>query len=182
MMVHTDRLEQEIQSGTSYLDCFKGADLRRTEISCIAMGLQPICGLSLASNSVYFFEQAGFTAGQSFDLGLGNTALGFSGVLISWFLGNWFGRRSVFLTGLIVMTLLLLIIGFTSLAPSNNLAATQVQGALLVLWTFTFALSVGPLSYTIFGETSATRLRSKTIALSRNFYNVLNIAASVASP
>ena len=29
----TDRLEQELESGTSYLDCFKGVNLRRTEIA-----------------------------------------------------------------------------------------------------------------------------------------------------
>lgn len=34
MMIHTNELEKDISAGTSYLDCFKGVDLRRTEISC----------------------------------------------------------------------------------------------------------------------------------------------------
>jgi SP family general alpha glucoside:H+ symporter-like MFS transporter len=32
MMVHTTALEEKTTSGASYLDCFKGYDLRRTEV------------------------------------------------------------------------------------------------------------------------------------------------------
>jgi SP family general alpha glucoside:H+ symporter-like MFS transporter len=35
MMVHTNELEKEMTAGTSYLDCFKGVDLRRTEVVCL---------------------------------------------------------------------------------------------------------------------------------------------------
>jgi len=31
MMVHTTALEEKTSSGATYLDCFKGTDLRRTE-------------------------------------------------------------------------------------------------------------------------------------------------------
>jgi MFS transporter, SP family, general alpha glucoside:H+ symporter len=34
MMVHTNALEEKTSGGASYWDCFKGADLRRTEVSC----------------------------------------------------------------------------------------------------------------------------------------------------
>ena len=33
MMVHTTALEEKITAGASYLDCFRGTDLRRTEVS-----------------------------------------------------------------------------------------------------------------------------------------------------
>lgn len=33
MMVHTDELEKQNSTGTSYLDCIRGSDLRRTEIA-----------------------------------------------------------------------------------------------------------------------------------------------------
>lgn len=35
MMRHTTELEQEITGGASYWACFKGTDLRRTEIVCM---------------------------------------------------------------------------------------------------------------------------------------------------
>jgi MFS transporter, SP family, general alpha glucoside:H+ symporter len=33
MMVHTTSLENNITKGATYLDCFRGTDLRRTEVS-----------------------------------------------------------------------------------------------------------------------------------------------------
>jgi SP family general alpha glucoside:H+ symporter-like MFS transporter len=47
MMVHTNELERELESGTSYLDCFKGANLRRTEIVCFTWASQNLCGAGL---------------------------------------------------------------------------------------------------------------------------------------
>lgn len=35
MMQHTNQLEMDISAGTSYFDCFKGIDRRRTEIVCM---------------------------------------------------------------------------------------------------------------------------------------------------
>lgn len=35
MMRHTTELERDITSGSSYWDCFKGTDRRRTEIVCM---------------------------------------------------------------------------------------------------------------------------------------------------
>lgn len=36
MMVHTTALEEQITRGASYFDCFKGSDLRRTEVSRVS--------------------------------------------------------------------------------------------------------------------------------------------------
>jgi SP family general alpha glucoside:H+ symporter-like MFS transporter len=44
-----------------------------------------------------------------------------------------------------------------------------------MVWFATYELTVGPVAYIIVGETSSTRLRSKSIALGRNFYNVFSI-------
>lgn len=49
MMVHTNRLELAVESGTTYFDCFKGIDLRRTEIACMAWGIQVFFGLPIVS-------------------------------------------------------------------------------------------------------------------------------------
>jgi SP family general alpha glucoside:H+ symporter-like MFS transporter len=35
MIVHTVKLENQVTAGTTYWDCFKGIDLRRTEICCV---------------------------------------------------------------------------------------------------------------------------------------------------
>jgi len=48
MLVHTTKIEAEIVAGTSYLDCFKGVDLRRTEIICVAFAGQILSGSTFA--------------------------------------------------------------------------------------------------------------------------------------
>ena len=47
MMVHTNELEKEINAGTTYFDCFKGVDRRRTEVACGVWMCQNLCGSGL---------------------------------------------------------------------------------------------------------------------------------------
>lgn len=51
MMQHTTALENEITSGSSYLDCFKGHDRRRTEIVCMVWAIQNLCGNAFSNYS-----------------------------------------------------------------------------------------------------------------------------------
>jgi SP family general alpha glucoside:H+ symporter-like MFS transporter len=46
MMRHTTMLEERITRGASYLDCFKGTDLRRTEVRSFALLSFPLCSRS----------------------------------------------------------------------------------------------------------------------------------------
>ena len=51
MMIHTTALEKKITSGASYMDCFKGTDLRRTEIVCMCWAMQNLAGNSFSNYS-----------------------------------------------------------------------------------------------------------------------------------
>lgn len=53
-MVQTNEKEKKTQSGTSYKDCFKGVDRRRTEITCMVWMIQTLCGGSIMGFSTYF--------------------------------------------------------------------------------------------------------------------------------
>jgi SP family general alpha glucoside:H+ symporter-like MFS transporter len=55
MMMHTNELEREIQSGTTYFDCFKGYDLHHTEIVCLIWAAQNFCGAGLMGYSTYLY-------------------------------------------------------------------------------------------------------------------------------
>lgn len=44
MIRHTTELEKDITSGASFLDCFRGVDLRRTEIVCAIWSMQNLSG------------------------------------------------------------------------------------------------------------------------------------------
>lgn len=62
MIEHTNELEKSLKAGTTYWDCFKGVDLRRTEIVCILWIGQTLTGQNLmsvsASPTIFFFRRA----------------------------------------------------------------------------------------------------------------------------
>lgn len=132
--------------------------------------------------NTYFFEQAGLPDTKAFDLSIGYYAIGFMGTVLSWFLVTWFGRRSIFIVGLLCMCVTLLTIGFVSLAPATNSAAIWAQSVLLVVWVFIYDISVGPVAWCIASEVSATRLRAPTIAIARNSFYIWSIVFGVATP
>jgi SP family general alpha glucoside:H+ symporter-like MFS transporter len=139
------------------VDCFKGVNLRRTEISAMEWAIQILCGLSLPFYAVVFFELAGLPATQAFHLSVGMTALGFFGTCCSFFLTPHFGRRTLYLGCLCVLTFIMLLFGFLGLAP-NHVSLVYAEAALLLVWFYIYFLTVGPVAYVIFSETSATRL------------------------
>src|SRR5437763_6946162 len=88
LMVHTNAIEKEITSGpgTSYRDCFKGTDLRRTEIVCCVWMIQIFCGQPFGGVGAYFFEAAGFPPERALSLQLGVTGIAFVRAVNSGFL------------------------------------------------------------------------------------------------
>jgi SP family general alpha glucoside:H+ symporter-like MFS transporter len=182
MMVHTNELEKEIESGTSYLDCFKGVDLRRTEVVCLTWAAQNLCGAGLMGYSTYFYLQAGLRTSDAFAMSLGQYAIGFCGTLFSWVLMTHFGRRTLYVGGLACLFVFLMIVGFISLAGQHNTAASWGMGSMLLVYTLVYDSTVGPVCYSLVSELSSTRLRIKTVALARNLYNVFSIVNGVIIP
>ncbi|KAF3940664.1 hypothetical protein ABW19_dt0207061 [Dactylella cylindrospora] len=179
MMIHTNELEKEITSGSSYWDCFKGTDLRRTEIACMVWGIQTLCGSGLMGYSTYFLQQAGVPVEKSFDFTMGQYALGICGTMSSWLLMTRIGRRSLYIWGLVGLFLTLLVIGCLAIPKTNMGIAT---GSALLVFTFIYDITVGPVCYALVSEMSTTRLRAKSIVLARNFYNVMGIINNVITP
>lgn len=181
LIERTNMREEEYRTGTSYMDCFRGVNRRRTEISAMAWSIQILCGLSLPFFAVVFFELAGFPTKQAFNLGVGLTALGFFGTCCSFFLIPYFGRRTLYFGGLCTLTFIMLVFGFLGIAP-NHPSVVYGEAALLLIWFYIYFLTVGPVAYVIFSETSATRLRGHTVAIALICYSLLGIAYNVASP
>ncbi|OJJ07811.1 hypothetical protein ASPVEDRAFT_375242 [Aspergillus versicolor CBS 583.65] len=181
MIAHTNELEKSLTAGTSYTDCFRhaGGNLRRTEIVCGVWIVQTLCGQNLMGYFAYFCVQAGLPEVQSFNLSLAQYALGIIGTIGSWFLMAKLGRRSIHLLGLCCLFTLLLITASLSFAPESNTAAKWCIGAMLILFTFIYDTTLGPVTYALVSELSSTRLRSKTINLARAGYNISNIAVNV---
>jgi SP family general alpha glucoside:H+ symporter-like MFS transporter len=92
-IVRSITLEGEKNAPTSYLDCFHGYDLRRTEIACGIFSVAQLTGVVFVIGySSYFFELAGLSPSSSFSMSVGVSVLRLVGVICSWFLINKTGR------------------------------------------------------------------------------------------
>jgi len=182
MMVHTNELEKAETIGTSYIDCFRKTDLRRTEICAMTWFIQSFCGGSFMGFSTYFYEQAGLDTSNAFTLSMVQYALGACGTFAAWYMMSKFGRRSLYIWGQVVQTCLLLIIGFLGLVSKDNSAAQWVIGSMLLVFTFVYDSTVGPVCYSLVAELASTRLRQKTVVLARNLYNIGSIIGNVITP
>ncbi|KAH6695097.1 general alpha-glucoside permease [Plectosphaerella plurivora] len=180
MIIYTNNLEMQLQTGTSYWDCFKGTELRRTEIACVCFAGQILCGISFAYNSSYFFSQMGLGTSTTYSLALGGTGLAFIGCLCNWFiLMPRFGRRTIYVAGMFGMFTVLLLIGILSTWTSRPSVA-MAQAVLTMAWTFIFQLSAGQLGWALPAEIGSTRLRQKTICLARDSSNIVGTIAGIS--
>jgi MFS transporter, SP family, general alpha glucoside:H+ symporter len=57
MIIETDRIEYEMEAGSTYMDCFKKINLRRTEIAVGVYSIQVLSGIYLVGYATYFFER-----------------------------------------------------------------------------------------------------------------------------
>lgn len=78
---HTLELEEAIESGSSYLDLFKGTDRRRTEVVCLTFAGQVLSGSTFAYGPTYFFQQAGISTDNSYQIAVGGTGIAFVGTV-----------------------------------------------------------------------------------------------------
>ncbi|RAL11584.1 putative MFS alpha-glucoside transporter [Aspergillus homomorphus CBS 101889] len=184
LMVHTTALEEKITKGASYLDCFKGTDLRRTEIVCMVWAIQNLSGNSFSNYSTYFLEQAGLSTSDSYAFAMGQYGINMVGVFGAWFLMSvGLGRRALYLYGLCGLCTMLLVMGFLGLIPeSHKTQGALATGSMMIIWALFYQLTVGTVAYSLVAELSTRRLQIKTVVLGRTLYNIVAIICGVLTP
>jgi SP family general alpha glucoside:H+ symporter-like MFS transporter len=182
MMVHTNERERSLEEDTSYIQCFKGIDRRRTEIACMVFAAQPLCGSAMGGTPTYFFVQAGVPQVISFKMSVGGLGIASIGTIVSWVLMSYVGRRKLYLWGLGGLTATLSIVGFISVGADRSSAGNYAEAAMMIVWLCVYYMTVGPICYAIVGEISSTRLRGKSVCLARVVYYVAKIISDVINP
>jgi SP family general alpha glucoside:H+ symporter-like MFS transporter len=91
-----------------------------------------------------------------------------------------FGRRTLYMYGMLIMSLTLFLIG--GLGWVGTTKSIWAIGSLLIVLNFVYNCTLGPICYTIIGEVSSTRLRQKSIVLSRIAYQIMNIVCGIIVP
>ncbi|EPE06962.1 maltose permease [Ophiostoma piceae UAMH 11346] len=185
-ITETDRLEQTLEAGSTYGDCFRGVNLRRTEIATGVYCTQVLSGIYMIGYITVFFNHGGLPTNAAFDMSIGFMGMGFVGTIASWFLILRWGRRTIILAGLTVMMVLMFIVAILDCVPrpggSAGAGIDWGEAAVLMVWNLFYDLTIGPVCFIIISECSATRVRSKTIAVCTAAQGVLGIIMTVAIP
>jgi len=181
LMVHTNKLELEERQGTTYWDAFRGTNLRRTEIACMAFLSQITNGGALCYSGSFFFQQVGVSANAAYGISLGGTGIAFIGTILSWGILTKFGRRTIWLWGFYLICTVLLLIGILACVDQTK-PVEWAQSLLTLVWLGGYSMSVGPIVYTLVAEIGSTRLRTQTVVLARSTYYVGNIIGGVLEP
>ncbi|OBT92053.2 hypothetical protein VE01_09750 [Pseudogymnoascus verrucosus] len=169
-------------NGVGYIDCFRPANLRRTEITVVFWTIQNACGTALMQWSAYFFVEAGLTQEKAFMMQIMQYVVGFVGFCGSWAFIGLYGRRTIELTGLALLCLVLCSVGTVASLSISIETSGWVKSGLLLVFTFVYGSSVGPITYTAVSEISSTRLRSKTMNIGCIGYLSFGVFNSIITP
>jgi SP family general alpha glucoside:H+ symporter-like MFS transporter len=186
MMIHTSNIEKEDRerrgSKSSYLEMFRGTNLRRTEIAVIVYCCTNVLNPFGSNWSVVFLEQAGMSTSDSFDFSIGGSAISVFAVFVLWFLmQRKVSRRRIFLFGLISSLIVAIIIGVLGFVDRTK-PVLYSMAVILVIESFCSFLGVQATVYPIVSEMPANSLRSRTVGLSRALCNIVALINGIITP
>jgi sugar porter (SP) family MFS transporter len=152
--------EKATQRSTSYLDCFRGVDLRRTLIAIGLMTCQNFGGRDfLFSYGTYFFSVAGVHEPFLISVILNLSAL--LAAILSIPLVHVAGRRTLLLTCVAGFVVCLFIFSSVGTVHPQSIIASKILITFIVLYNFLFTISLVVVASTVISETASTRLRSQ---------------------
>ncbi|KAL1846253.1 hypothetical protein Daus18300_014308 [Diaporthe australafricana] len=181
LMRHTNEMEKIEAAGATYRDCFRGTNLRRTGIVCMAWLIQILNGQAICAYATIFLQSAGMPQIQAFNYNMGIQSVNIVGTAVAISLMGRVGRRVFFFCGSSSIGLLMLVIGILGFVPGADNVAIAVA-VVMILVNLIFKLSLGPTTYTIVGEMSSSRVRAQTIVLGRAMYVVGQIILQQLNP
>ncbi|CZR68320.1 related to MFS alpha-glucoside transporter [Phialocephala subalpina] len=162
-----EKEKAEEKENVSYLDCFKGSNLRRTTIVCIIFLAQQVSGVGFITGYLpYYFTIAGVK--NPIGIVQISYAVQLLGNIGSWSVVDRVGRRPLVVYGMIIITATLLVIGGVG-TIQNDKAAIRATVALMTIWGFLYQFTLGATAYAVGGETPAVRVRQKTYAINLMF-------------
>ena len=172
---------------TTYRECFRGTNLRRTMIVVYANAVPVLFGMVLLARISYFLQIVGMNADNSLmclEVGIG---IGLAANLVSLWTLSRFGRVPLLLTGLGLSTVFWTTMGIAgcfsgitvwyvshplylhilSRMRENNWLVIRNRWTAAMNWAVIAVCGVGawPASYAVSAEASSLRLRAKTQGL-----------------
>lgn len=163
---NTIQHELEQNAHSSYLDCFKRTDLKRTLTVCLLMFGNGLIGSAFLTQNIYFLSLAGLPVIHCFDINIAGFGLALLIIPCSWYFGDKLGRRPLYLVGVVGNTIGMGIVGGLGYAKSSNKGATWTLAVLmnlLITWQLFTCFMV---SWSMSPEISSYKLRQPTQSIS----------------
>ena len=104
------------------------------------------------------------------------------GVIVSFTLIEKVGRRPQMTAGSLGMLPCLLVVGIFGFTAGGSKPSTEGVAALCIIWSIFYYMSVGAVGWTLVGEVSSLRLRSKTNSVASIANAMANMGWSLSIP
>jgi MFS transporter, SP family, general alpha glucoside:H+ symporter len=171
--------QQEAVKAT-YIECFRGSNLRRTFIILVCMYMPQVVGAVLSSNAPYFLNQTGLDSETVLLLTQVGISMGAVSAIVNVYSMMKFGRRTLMLFGVVLCCVMYFIMGVGAVVPRTN-ASLLTIGVALQFTSITYGPAVGS-SMAVAGEVSATRLRAKSVGIGYGWSCLASIVWTIALP
>ncbi|KAF9886737.1 hypothetical protein FE257_011114 [Aspergillus nanangensis] len=148
-----------------FLEIFKGHNLRRTVISVgVGTANAGVGAMFVLAFGTYFFAIA--EVADPFKWIMITNCVGLAGILLTWFVVTWVGRRLIILFGCVVCTVCMLVMGVVYSVPGVSHDGAGVAIIILVsIYIFGFNFGLEPYVYLVAGEMPSQQLRAYTMGL-----------------
>ncbi|KAI1847736.1 hypothetical protein JX266_006231 [Neoarthrinium moseri] len=176
--------EQETNhNATSYADCFRGSNGRRTFIAAGCQVLQQLQGNSFASSySVLYLKQLGIS--DTLQANTARIGCAVAGAAVAFVAADALGRRPLMLGCAVVMWAgMWTSSGLSSFWP-GAITDAPAQGALaaILVWTAASTLGWGSCTWMVTTETPTSQLREKTVGISTALSFTVVLLVSFINP
>lgn len=181
LMQHTNEMEKIEAANASYRDCFRGTNLRRTAIVCMAWVIQMLNGQSITQYAAIMLRSVGMNATQAFNYNMGIQSVNIVATAIAIALMGKVGRRVFYLYGSSGIGLCMMVVGIVGFTASKSTIPIVVAVFLIIVQCI-FKVSLGPTTYVVVGEMASSRVRAQTIVLGRAVYVCCGIVVQQINP
>ncbi len=176
------REQDEMHRASTYMDCFRGTNGRRTMIATGVQVLQQLSGNAfMLSYSVIFLTQVGVT--DPLASSMARTAMAIGGSCFAFVLADKIGRRPLMLWSAFGMWIgLWVVAGVAGYTTVNGGPIAQFLLALLLIWSFLGNLGWASCVWIVTAEVPTTQLREKTISIASTFSFIAVLLVSYINP
>ncbi|KAH8202095.1 hypothetical protein TruAng_003763 [Truncatella angustata] len=171
---------QKEATSATYLECFRGSNLRRTCIILICMYMPQVVGAVLSSNAPYFLNQTGLDSHTVLMLTQVGISMGVVSAILNIYSMMKFNRRTLMFFGVGLCCLMYLIMGIGAVLPRST-GSLMTIGIALQFTSITYGPAIGS-SMAVAGEVSATRLRAKSVGIGYTFSCIVSIVWNIVLP